>query len=46
MGQLIKTTNSGKAGPNYTVNCDLLFVLSCVRLEEEWFEAHDFQNIE
>ena len=28
MGQPIKTTNSGQAGPNYMVNCGFLFVLS------------------
>ena len=28
MGQPIKTTYSGQAGPNYIVNCDFLFVLS------------------
>ena len=28
MGQPIKTTNSGQAGPNFKVNCDFLFVLS------------------
>ena len=27
MGQPIKTFNSGKAGPNYIVNRDFLFVL-------------------
>ena len=29
VGQPIKTTYSGYAGPNYIVNCDFLFVLSC-----------------